>query len=71
MLRMYGEGVWHNPEAKLINKVFDYRIFSCWLVDRAFWQGYSKRAIESFVDDEVGEEEVFLKSLVMCSFRCV
>lgn len=43
----YDEQVWYNPEAKVAHKVFDYRTEFRWLVDRAFWQGYSKRAISS------------------------
>jgi glycosyltransferase involved in cell wall biosynthesis len=65
MREAYEEGVWYDPEAEVTHKVFEYRTELSWLVDRAFWQGYSKRAMESFVDDEGGEEEVFLKSLVI------
>ena len=61
----YGQGVWYDPEAVVAHKVFEYRTEFRWLVDRAFWQGYSKRAMESFVDDEGGEEGVFLGYLLM------
>ncbi|OYR80745.1 glycosyl transferase family A [Halorubrum sp. E3] len=65
MREAYGEGVWYDPEAEVAHKVFEYRTEFGWLVDRAFWQGYSKRAMESFVDDEGGEEGAFLRYLVM------
>ena len=65
MRERYGQGVWYDPEAEVAHKVFEYRTEFRWLVDRAFWQGYSKRAMESFVDDEGGEEGAFLGYLVM------
>ena len=64
MRERYGQGVWYDPEAEVAHKVFEYRTEFRWLVDRAFWQGYSKRAMESFVEDEGGEEGVFLKYII-------
>ncbi|MDB2274159.1 glucosyl-dolichyl phosphate glucuronosyltransferase [Halorubrum ezzemoulense] len=63
MRERYGQGVWYDPEAEVAHKVFEYRTEFRWLVDRAFWQGYSKRAMESFVDSEGGEEGAFLTTL--------
>ncbi|MGM0717762.1 MAG: glucosyl-dolichyl phosphate glucuronosyltransferase [Halobacteriota archaeon] len=63
MRERYGHGVWYDPEAEVAHKVFEYRTKFRWLVDRAFWQGYSKRAMESFVDDDGGEEGAFLATL--------
>ncbi|MDB2281464.1 glucosyl-dolichyl phosphate glucuronosyltransferase [Halorubrum ezzemoulense] len=63
MREEYGQGVWYDPEAEVAHKVFEYRTEFRWLLDRAFWQGYSKRAMESFVDDEGGEEGAFLTAL--------
>ena len=64
MQQEYGHGVWYDPEAEVAHKVFDYRTKFRWLIDRAFWQGYSKRAMESFVDDEGSEERTFLTALM-------
>jgi len=64
MREEYGGGVWYDPEAEVAHKVFEYRTEFRWLVDRAFWQGYSKRAMESFVEDEGGEEGAFLKYIL-------
>jgi hypothetical protein len=64
MREEYGQGVWYDPEAEVAHKVFEYRTEFRWLVDRAFWQGYSKQAMESFVDDESGEEGAFLGALL-------
>ena len=60
----YGQSVWYDPEAKVAHKVFEYRTEFQWLVDRAFWQGYSKRAMESFVSNDEGTESAFLRALV-------
>lgn len=60
----HGHGVWYEPGAEVAHKVFEYRTAFRWLVDRAFWQGYSKRAMETFVENEGSDEGVFLKRLV-------
>jgi glycosyltransferase involved in cell wall biosynthesis len=60
----YGEGVYYTPAAVVAHKVFDYRTDPRWLADRAFWQGYSKRAMEGLVPDSTGEESAFLRRLL-------
>ncbi|CCQ34758.1 Succinoglycan biosynthesis protein [Halorhabdus tiamatea SARL4B] len=60
----YGEGVWYVPDAEVAHKVFEYRTRLWWLLDRAFWQGYSKRAMEVLVEDDGGEEGAFLGALI-------
>lgn len=60
----YGEGVYYTPTAEVAHKVFDYRTKPRWLADRAFWQGYSKRAMEELVPDSTGEESEFLGRLL-------
>ncbi|QCC52321.1 glucosyl-dolichyl phosphate glucuronosyltransferase [Halapricum salinum] len=60
----YGQGVWYNPRAVVAHKVFEYRTDVRWLLDRAFWQGYSKRAMETFVEDSTDEETDFLERLL-------
>ncbi|WP_248516815.1 glucosyl-dolichyl phosphate glucuronosyltransferase [Salinarchaeum laminariae] len=63
----YGEGVWYNPQAEVGHKVFEYRTKPRWLVDRAFWQGYSKRAMEVLVPNTGGTESDYLRDLVFRS----
>jgi glycosyltransferase involved in cell wall biosynthesis len=60
----YGERVWYNPEAEVAHKVFDYRTDPKWLLDRAFWQGYSKRAMEVLTPESGDEETEFLNALL-------
>ncbi|SFS06518.1 Glycosyl transferase family 2 [Halomicrobium zhouii] len=60
----YGYRVYYNPDAKVAHKVFDYRTDPVWLLDRAFWQGYSKRGMEVFVPGSTGEESEFLGQLL-------
>ncbi|WP_135535163.1 glucosyl-dolichyl phosphate glucuronosyltransferase [Halostella pelagica] len=62
--REYGEGVQYNPNATVAHKVFEYRTDPVWLLKRAFWQGYSKRAMETLVPDSTGEESEFLGKLL-------
>lgn len=59
----YNEAVWYVPEAEVAHKVFEYRTNFWWLVDRAFWQGYSKRAMESLVTNDETKEKEFLSQL--------
>ena len=66
MREEYGRGVVYNPDAKVGHKVFDFRTEKQWLFERAFWQGYSKRAMETLVSEESSEEESqFLEKLLL------
>jgi glycosyltransferase involved in cell wall biosynthesis len=64
----YGEGMWYLPKAEVGHKVFDYRTNPRWLFERAFWQGYSKFAIDELVADSGAEEHDFLW---MLAFRSI
>jgi len=60
----YGKGVIYNPDAAVGHKVFEWRTDERWLLERSFWQGYSKRAMETLVSEESSEEESdFLRKL--------
>jgi len=56
----YGYGVYYTPDAVVKHKVFSYRSDPLWLLDRAFWQGYSKRGIAVLVPESTGTESEFL-----------
>ena len=60
----YDQGIWYVPEAEVAHKVFQYRTKVGWLLDRAFWQGYSKRAMEALLEDNDDEEAEFLTRLI-------
>jgi len=60
----YGYGVHYEPEATVAHKIFDYRTDLSWLLDRAFWQGYSKRGMEVLVPESTGTESAFLGKLL-------
>ena len=57
MREEYGKGVVYNPDAEVGHKVFEWRTDERWLLERAFWQGYSKRAMETLVSEESSAEE--------------
>ncbi|ELZ13889.1 glycosyltransferase [Halovivax asiaticus JCM 14624] len=65
MNRQYGSGVWYVPSAEVGHKVFDYRTDFRWLLDRAFWQGYSKRAMSVLLPKTGDEEGDFLRYLLV------
>jgi len=60
----FGHGVYYTPSARVAHKVFNYRTDPGWLVDRAFWQGYSKRGMEVLVPESTGDESDFLRQLL-------
>jgi len=64
MAEASGHGVFYEPDATVAHKVFDYRTSLGWLLDRAFWQGYSKRGMEVFVPESTGAESDFLGHLL-------
>jgi len=68
MREEYGRGVIYNPGAKVGHKVFEYRTDKRWLLDRAFWQGYSKRAMEDIVSGDSTEEEFSFLGQLLFSF---
>ncbi len=64
MRERFGHGVIYNPDARVGHKVFEYRTRKRWLIERAFWQGYSKSVMKDLVTDSGEKEEsVFLKRL--------
>ena len=69
MDRAYGHGVYYTPDAEVAHKVFDYRTDPTWLLDRAFWQGYSKRGMEVLVPESgsTDTESDFLGALLLDS----
>lgn len=64
MGREYGKGVIYNPDAVVYHRIYDFRCSRKWLLRRAFWQGYSKRAMEVLVPDSAGEESDFLRRIL-------
>jgi len=68
MYAEYGQGVMYNPDAEVAHKVFEYRIQLRWLLDRAFWQGYSKRAMATMLSktgNGLDTENEFLRRLLL------
>ncbi|MXR53065.1 glycosyltransferase [Halovenus sp. WSH3] len=65
MRRAFGKGMLYQPDAVVAHKVFQYRTRVTWLCRRAFWQGYSKRTLETNrVAIETTDEQEFLSHLV-------
>jgi glycosyltransferase involved in cell wall biosynthesis len=64
MHKSFDERVWYNPDAVVEHKVFEYRTDPRWLLERAFWQGYSKRILDELINDSGGEEGAFLSHLL-------
>lgn len=65
MRRQYGRGVIYNPDAVVHHKIYQHRTEYDWLLKRAFWQGYSKRAMASLVPGESDDESKFARNLFL------
>jgi hypothetical protein len=65
MAREYDEGVIYTPDAVVSHKIYEYRTEPKWLLMRAFWQGYSKRAMEKLVPESSEEESEQLRRLLL------
>ena len=66
MAETFGKGVLYNPDAVVAHKIFEYRMQPGWLLRRAFWQGYSKRALETLGGERADTaERDFLKHLAL------
>ena len=64
--QQFDQGVIYNPEAKVAHKIFEYRTRRRWIANRAFWQGYSKRVLETLLPEATTDEESeFLRFLVV------
>jgi glycosyltransferase involved in cell wall biosynthesis len=62
--REFDRGVIYNPDAEVAHKIFDYRTDRVWIAERAFWQGYSKRVLETLLPEaDTSEESDFLRFL--------
>ncbi len=58
--------LYYNPDAEVAHRVYEFRTGVLWLLKRAFWQGYSKRAMETLVPDEgIEEEGSYLRHLLV------
>ena len=67
MKQRFGKGVMYNPDAIVKHKIVGERVKIRFLLNRAFWQGYSKRVMEKLSTDSLGEERSFLKNLIVKS----
>lgn len=65
MRSMYGRGVMYNPDAVVEHKVLGYRTRKRWLINRAFWQGYSKWAMQKLTSQSADVEGEFLQQLLL------
>ncbi|WP_255196035.1 glucosyl-dolichyl phosphate glucuronosyltransferase [Halorarius litoreus] len=61
--REYGERVLYIPDAEIEHKIYDYRTGRRWLLERAFWQGYSKRRMEEMDSEGTETERAFVGKL--------
>jgi glycosyltransferase involved in cell wall biosynthesis len=68
MYEAFGQGMLYNPDAVVAHKIFAYRLETAWLLRRAFWQGYSKRALDTLGGEGPADAEAdFLKHLALSS----
>lgn len=62
--KKFGERVLYIPDAKIEHKIYQYRTDRRWLLERAFWQGYSKRRMKELVPGGTDTERRFARQLL-------
>jgi glycosyltransferase involved in cell wall biosynthesis len=60
-----GSQVMYVPDAKVEHNIYNYRTERRWLLERAFWQGYSKRRMEETNTGAIATEQEFLHKLLV------
>ena len=65
MKQRFGKGVMYNPNAIVQHKIVGERVKVRFLLNRAFWQGYSKRVMEKMSINSLGVEKSFLRKLIL------
>ena len=63
----YGQGVMYVKDAVVYHRLFDYRGEFRWLAFRSFWQGFSKRVMSLLYPNTAGNENAYLKMLLLRS----
>ena len=63
LLEEYGRGMIYVEDAVVHHTLFSYRGEFLWLVFRSFWQGFSKRVMDTLYAETYGNEQDFLKRL--------
>jgi len=63
----YGQGVKYVEDAVVHHTLFEYRGDFRWLVFRSFWQGFSKRVMSLLYPNTAGNENAYLKMLLLRS----
>jgi len=63
----YGQGVLYVEDAVVHHTLFEYRGDFRWLVFRSFWQGFSKRVMSLLYPNTAGNENAYLKMLLLRS----
>ncbi|WP_138007353.1 glucosyl-dolichyl phosphate glucuronosyltransferase [Halalkalirubrum salinum] len=59
-----GKGVLYNTAAVVNHTLFEYRGNFRWLVERSFWQGYSKRIMDQISPETSGDKNEYLFDLL-------
>ncbi len=63
MRRCFGRGVIYNPNAIVYHKIYLEKLTVRFLLNRIFWQGYSKRVLEE-LGCSLEEEKEFAKNII-------
>jgi glycosyltransferase involved in cell wall biosynthesis len=65
LMEEFGQGMVYTGDAVVHHTLFEYRGEFRWLLFRSFWQGYSKRAMETLVPESSDEESEQLRRLLL------
>jgi GT2 family glycosyltransferase len=63
MASEFGEGVYYLPDAAVSHKVYAEQLTPSWLLDRSYWQGYTKWKLSQTVEESTETENEYLAFL--------
>ena len=67
MYDRYGGQVYYTPSASVEHRVYEWQLTWRWLINRAYWQGFTKELLEQSVPNSTEAETRFLRMLVVQS----
>lgn len=62
-----GLSMYYNPDALIQHKVYSSQTNFKYVVDRCFWQGYTKRIMEDIKSDSISQEHSYLRRILIDS----
>lgn len=64
-----GLNMYYNPDAVIEHKVYPDQMNLSYIIDRCFWQGYTKRIMDNIESNSIDHEKSYLRKILVNSNR--